>query len=361
MQKRSVKSNNRLVTKKKRRRTVDPATRQLVLQIIGGIILFSLVLLLLTGVWYGSRVSTLTLHTITVEGGQTISHEQVRIAVAGTLEGNYFGLVPKRFAWTYPQESAILAAAAISRVKDPVVQRISGTELRVVIDEYIPFALWCKEEKDGEGCYFIDKEGVAFAVAPDLEGSSMYRFHSLGKEPAINESLRDRETLGSIVLVAESLESDFAMPISEIELDMVGDVFYKVVGGGEIKMTTSQSPTKVIENLALVLSTDDFTTLKAGTFQYIDLRFGNKVFVNDTTPQVTAFASSTIATSSALDLLVTDAVLSTAPIPEVAGDGEISVLPDVLEEEPVDAAVVQDEDAESDAVTNEEDEIESDE
>ncbi|MFN3188505.1 MAG: cell division protein FtsQ/DivIB [Candidatus Paceibacteria bacterium] len=289
MKKRPVKSNNRLVTTKKRRRTIDPATRQLVLQIIGGVALFGLVSLMLTGVWYGSRISALTLETITVEGGQTISHSQVSEAVASTLTGNYFGLVPKRFAWTYPQEAVVAAVADISRVKNPVVERISGTQLRVTVDEYIPYALWCTEEENQQ-CYFIDREGIAFASAPVLEGGSMYRFYSLGDKPAINGTLYDRQTLSKIVVIAEALESKFNLPVNQIELDMVGDVFFRVVGGGEIKATTAQSASKIIENLSLILSADEFKTLAAGTFLYIDLRFGNKVFVNDAVPSLASSA-----------------------------------------------------------------------
>lgn len=284
MKKRPVKSTNRLVTKKKRRKVIDPANRQLVLQIVSGVGIFAFVLLLVSGLWYGSRVSTLTLETITVEGGQTISHVQVQEAVAGTLTGNYFGLIPKRFAWTYPEVDAMAAAASIGRVKNPTVERISGTELKVIVDEYLPFALWCEEENEVQ-CYFIDKEGVAFDQAPVLDGGSMYRFYTLGDKPELSKVMTDKNTIKEIVAVADALESRFNLPITKIELDMVGDVFFRVVGGGEIKTTTKVPAEKLLENLALVLSTDDFKDVTAGSFQYIDLRFGSKVFVNDLLPE----------------------------------------------------------------------------
>jgi len=292
MKKRPVKSTNRLVTQKKRRRALDPATRQLLFQIATGVGIFTILVLIVTGVWYGSRVSALTLNTITVEGGQTISHTDVRETVARTLEGNYFGLVPKRFAWSYSHESALAAVSAISRVKNPEIERVSGTELRVEIDEYLPFALWCKINSETE-CLFIDEAGVAFAPAPMLDGGTLYRFYIIGAEPVMFETLRDAATLARIVVIAEALETNFALPVTKIELDTVGDVFLKVVRGGEIKVTTKQSPEETLENLALVLSADDFKDLEAGTFQYIDLRFGSKVFVNDTIPVVATTTADT--------------------------------------------------------------------
>jgi hypothetical protein len=37
----------------------------------------------------------------------------------------------------------------------------------------------------------------------------------------------------------------------------------------------------MINNLMAVISSPDFSHLKPGNFQYIDLRYGNKVFVNE--------------------------------------------------------------------------------
>lgn len=300
--------------KKKRRRAINPDTRQLVLQIVSGVVVFGVVVLILTGIWYGTRVSTLTLETITVEGGQTISHAQVREAVAGTLEGSYFGLIPKRFAWTYPEAGAMAAAANISRVKNPNVERVSGTELRVVVDEYLPFALWCTQIEEHK-CLFIDKEGTAFAPAPVLDGGSMYRFYTIGDEPEIGKVLEEKGALQEVIKFADALESDFNLPISKIELDTVGDVFYQVVGGGEIKATTEQPAQKLQENLALVLSTDDFKDLEAGTFLYIDLRFGNKVFVNDVISEVSTTTE--------------DAELSSN---NIGGEEEVNILDTVIQE-----------------------------
>jgi hypothetical protein len=169
--------------------------------------------------------------------------------------------------------------------------------LHITVDEYIPYALWCHEHHESD-CLFVDNNGVAFAPAPDLEGGSLYRFFTLGTVPTIQSVLREGQTLTQVVTIAESLETNFLLPVTKIELDAVGDVFFRVVGGGEIKTTLSQTATTTLENLALVLSADEFSAIAPGTFQYIDLRFGNKVFVNDTLPVVATSTDDGVATSS---------------------------------------------------------------
>jgi len=54
-----------------------------------------------------------------------------------------------------------------------------------------------------------------------------------------------------------------------------------VVGGGEFKVTLTQEPEQTVENLLVVLTSEEFQGIEPGSFQYIDLRFGNKVFVNE--------------------------------------------------------------------------------
>ncbi len=54
-----------------------------------------------------------------------------------------------------------------------------------------------------------------------------------------------------------------------------------MVGGSELKTVASKDAQETIDNLLVVLASEEFAHLKPGNFQYIDLRFGNKVFVNE--------------------------------------------------------------------------------
>lgn len=285
MKKRPIKRTNHQLVRHHRRQVIDPATWQLLKHIVIGLVFFAILISLVVGIWYGTRIETLTIQNITVEGGQTISHFDVKMIADDVLAGSYLALIPRRFVWTYPQAELMAAISAINRVKDPVFERVSGTELKIIVDEFIPVALWCKEKLEND-CLFIDKDGVAFASAPQLNGGSLYRFFTLGTEPSIKKVFSAEISLGQIIDLADALESDFLLPVTKIEIDAVGDVFFQVVGGGEIKTTLTQTVTTTLENLALVLSAPDFKDIAPGTFQYIDLRFGNKVFVNDTLPVI---------------------------------------------------------------------------
>jgi hypothetical protein len=72
--------------------------------------------------------------------------------------------------------------------------------------------------------------------------------------------------------------------VSHVEIDKVRDVFLHIVGGGEFKATLTQDPEITVSNLNVVLTSEEFKDVQPGGFQYIDLRFGNKVFVNENLP-----------------------------------------------------------------------------
>ena len=84
--------------------------------------------------------------------------------------------------------------------------------------------------------------------------------------------------------------------VSKVQIDGVGDSYFTVIGGGEFKVSLKQSTKETLDNFKTVTGSEQFAHLKPGNFEYIDLRFGSKVFVNENTVQVGG-ASSTKPTS----------------------------------------------------------------
>ncbi|MFM2339760.1 MAG: hypothetical protein RLZZ360_396 [Candidatus Parcubacteria bacterium] len=279
---------------KKPRRQWDPRTRAILRQIIIGLGILTMIGLLVTAVWYGTRVQFLTITTVTVGGGETINHETVKKAVEEVLLGDYVGLVPRRFAWTYPHEEILKRVVEIPRLKDPILKRVSGTELHLNFSEYIPHALWCKG-RGSDDCYFIDSTGYAFTKAPKLDGGTLPRFHTIGTDATERTMMIPTEDLRAIEVMREALREELDFPIAFVETDMVRDVFLGLAGGGEIKATLRMTPEETVSNLKSILASKEFSDIKSGSFQYIDLRFGNKVFINEEAPGSRA---TTTATSS---------------------------------------------------------------
>jgi hypothetical protein len=259
-------------------------------QLAVGAVLFTVFALVLAGVWYGTRVTSLTLVTVAVAGGETIDHNAVEIAVQGALDGAYLGIIPRRFAWWYPQAAVYDAVHAVPRVKDPQVMRMSGTELAISFDEYVPFALWCAD-KTNDTCIFIDETGYAFTTAPKLTGGALVRYRSLGATPRVGDRMTSAEHIQTMTEFIRLAARDAQLEISLVEFDSADDVFYVLAGGGELRATLRDPATQVLDNLRTILASKEFSHIEPGNFQYIDLRFGNKVFVNEELGVATSTAS----------------------------------------------------------------------
>lgn len=280
---------------KPKRLIMDPSKRMLLKQLVIGVGVFVVAGIVLAGVWYGSRVEVLTLTTVTAKGGETIDVERVKKVAEGPLEGTYMGIIPRDFAWLYPEDDIYAALNTIPRIKNPVVTRTSGTELSVTYDEFIPYALWC-DEVNVEDCLFFDKVGYAFGKAPQLTGGALIRYRTIGVKPTVGQSVLSVENIEHIRTFINLIEKGKRFEIAAVEIDTAGDVFYIVASGGEFKSSLRDDPATVYDNLMTIISDKNFTDIEPGTFQYIDLRFGSKVYVKK---EETTIASSTTATSTA--------------------------------------------------------------
>jgi len=274
-----------------KRRVIDPSKIMLLKQLGIGLAIFSVLGLIVTGLWYGTRINMLTLSAVTVEGGETIPHAVVEEITRDTLEGKYMGIIPRRFAWWYPEEEIIQNILQIPRMKNPQVERDGGKTLSIVFEEYEPYALWCTE-RASENCLFVDKIGYAFGVAPKLSGGAFLRYRTLGREMAVGSTMAERRDIDTMERFVALVDENLNFSINQIETDTAGDVFYILAGGGEFKATLRDDAARVFDNLKTILASKEFSDVKPGSFQYIDLRFGNKIFVNEEMGEVGSSSTS---------------------------------------------------------------------
>lgn len=273
-------------------RLSNPNTIVFIRQLVIGLLVIGFFSMILVGIWYGTRIEALTLTAVKISGGETVNHDRVREVVERELDGVYLGMVPRRFAWLYPEQSILEAVKKIDRVRTVSLQRVGGRELNLWFDEYIPKALWCTAV-DSTDCLFLDASGYAFATAPVLTGGGLLRFVEIGKDPGLHESVASTALIESAVLTVSLLE-EMNWLVSHVEVGREGDVYMKLIGGGELKVDLTKQPSATIENLRVILESDEFKHLLPGNFQYIDLRFGDKIYVSEKPPDVeTEVASST--------------------------------------------------------------------
>jgi len=269
------------VEQKRRKKSVDKHKSLVLRQIFVGLSLILFMSLVTVVIWYGSRLEIFTITDINVDGGETISHAEVQKIADQELMGEYYSIIPKRFAWFYPAEIILDKIKNLPRVKDVQIDLEGNNTLNVNLSEYYPFALWCDEAEADSLCMFLDADGYAFITAPAMNGSSMLRYYD--PDTAVQEKFQafTPNFLSLTSRLALLVVKDAGFSISYIEKVSNEEANLHLAGGGMIKVSTKQTVEDTFANLVSVLQVDEFKNIKPGNFQYIDLRFGNKVFIND--------------------------------------------------------------------------------
>lgn len=252
----------------------------LVKQSLVGIFLAIIVALAAWGLWHFTRIDSLTIKDIGVVGGETVSHDEIIYLVGQKLQGEYFSFIPRHFAWTYPKAEILESISTIDRIKNIHLERDGGEKLLVAFEEYRPVALWCKELAS-KNCLFLDSNGYAFAAAPVLDGGAFLRYSEVGRDPEVKTEAFLGEFIEETNSFMLSVYDTLGLNIIQVEKQNEDDVIYHIAGGGTIKTSSRMSTADTLENLTAILNSDEFKHIEPGNFKYIDLRFGNKVFVNE--------------------------------------------------------------------------------
>lgn len=268
--------------RKARRQKKAARPHMLRTQILIGVLIVSAVGLLITGVYYVTRTASLQIETVSVVGGVTIPGHEVSSVVDESLVGYYYRLIPRRFAPTYPEREITERILQIERIKNVQVATVGQQEVQVVFEEYVPTALWC-ETSTSTSCLFMDTTGYAFTEAPHLEGSAFVRFINNTSSPEKRVAGFTAEFITTNQDFIDMLQSELDLYVTHVQKIGDYDLEYTVAGGGRLKISQTQSLEKSLQNLESILTSVEFGHLTDGSFQYIDLRFGDKVFVNEVT------------------------------------------------------------------------------
>lgn len=256
------------------------------------------VVLLFVITYYVTRLSVFTITNIEVFGGETISHDEVRAHVEDELVGTYMLIIPKRFTYLYPERRIYEVLEKTPRIHDIQIVRTTRTTLTVTFQEYVPHALWCISKEENVPCFFLNKEGYAFAEAPLLQGGTLIRHIAEGETEISRAQVINADLLARIDAFIVMVDEKLHMRITSVLHKKNGDLELYVSGGGTIFAPSTVDFTTTFNNLQSVLASKEFTHIKPGNFNYIDVRFNNKVFVNEEMGSTTNAIATTTATST---------------------------------------------------------------
>lgn len=249
----------------------------------------TLTILIIVGVVFLLRMNSIQIKETKIEGVSIIDKKEVEDTVRGTLSGNYLWLIPKSNTFLY----------SVKKLNNILVQKFPGIysldvgregfgKVYVKIVERKPQALYCKDgnEKATPDCYFVDSTGKVFAQAPYFSGNVYFVYRGkLNQEDPMGAQIFTEQDFSVFESFIKQAGNKLGLGIVGAELKEVGDFDLLLSSGTKILLNKNISYNDMFNNLDAVFKSQQLSSSTLSTLDYIDMRFGNKVYYKAKTAQ----------------------------------------------------------------------------
>jgi cell division septal protein FtsQ len=235
-----------------------------------------LIVALIIGFIYWMRHPNMNIETIRIVQNTFSKSERIEANVSRTLDGNIFLLIPKTnslFLSRFQTEEKL-------KEEFPEIEKIDidlkGTkEIEVQIYEWEPKMIWISGE--GEN-FFINKEGNIFLEEPMLHGyDDLLKLQNEKQDLTLGANVINPDFMKELISFSEDLES-LQIKVREVRHED-DDVFYLSTNKDfEIIISSNDSLKDSYENFKTILEDGVINKENLSVVEYIDLRFGNKIF-----------------------------------------------------------------------------------
>lgn len=235
------------------------------------------------------------IYNINVAGSAMVSGDDIREFVQSKILGNYYYVYARDNSFIFPKRDIEMKLLEkFPRLETALVTRSGEHTISVVVTERKPYVLWCGDEQHLEKsslpqCWFVDLRGFIFDRAPIFSRGVYLEVYGklegvngdspIGRMlPTFRFSRQDALVRALRVSIGEPLRV-VLKPEGEFEIVMRTGLRYSMISGVTLKFRDEMVPATIVKNLnsALDKQFPDGVELKK-KLQYIDLRFGNKIF-----------------------------------------------------------------------------------
>ena len=254
---------------------------------LAGVLLIALV----AGFLYVVRLPELSIQTVTVSGAYALSADDIRTAAERELSDSGLVLIPRHMIFAYPR--AALEAKLLQEF--PQLQSVNitrdsllGTTLQIKVVERTTYGIWCNplaissvasstelSAGSADACYEMDASGFIFAPADGFAEYYLFYGGVATDSPPITQHFYPEHIDTLRALLAKL--SPVGLDPHIIRVQDGSDVDIELLGGMHIKASLDMTSEESISALQTALSSDALKD-KRDTIQYIDVRFGNRVY-----------------------------------------------------------------------------------
>lgn len=222
---------------------------------------------------YVLRADFIQLKKVEISGNKEIKTEQIEKLALNSMTGNYFWFIPKSNMLLFDEKD--LAAKILEEFKRAESAKVSKSvrgSLEVAIKERRGDFIWCSASEE---CFLMDRNGLIFvdALRKEIAGKIIFRGGIAG-DP-IMKNFTEAETMQNYLKASEIL-GNAGFNVLSINLELPNKAVFETETG-DIFLNPEEDLSDSVSN-AILLITEIKSKNPSAIFEYIDARFGNKVF-----------------------------------------------------------------------------------
>ncbi len=222
---------------------------------------------------------------VEVSGLKVLNSEEIKSEVNKELEGAFAFILPKNSYFVVSTTKIKEKLLALNpRIADIAITKEYPESLQVNLTEREPWGIYCNDllldlQKDAgkQKCFYIDKSGFSYEDAPLTTGTLINKIRGDAENSAVGTQLVDPETISLMERIANKLrELDLRVSVFEIRTPLKSEIRVQTHEGFALIIKRTDDFQNVFNVLKTVLANE--IKGKRSQLDYIDLRFGNKVF-----------------------------------------------------------------------------------
>jgi hypothetical protein len=238
-----------------------------------------------SSVFFGLHSPHTRLQTIQVTGTDPSTNKSISLFIQKELAGNYFFVVPRdSILFYFGNHLAIDILKKYPRLETASVALTSLSSISVTVSERLPQALWCgPDPADTAPCLVLDAKGIAYGAAEASSSSTPYVVYygaldSSSTPPQFLTTAQFRALSLFVDLLAQKIDAGPAVSAAVNNEDDVTVTFQDGFRTLFILDDASTHSGDLLQRVSLVLQSQPFSANKIADFEYLDLRFGDKLY-----------------------------------------------------------------------------------
>jgi hypothetical protein len=223
---------------------------------------------------WGSRHPRINVSEVSVTGVSELPQKVVEAFAEGVLNDGNFRIFSRNNIFLYPRSKiekelssefprVMTASVSLASIIDP--------SLVIKIKERESHSLWCRSDRD---CFLLDNTGFIFANAEGetISSGNIFTGGLVGENPIGYSFLPNH-----YVKISKLIEGVRDLSINVKSINILNDTDFSIIDNDDmhLKVSFNQSIEEVLSNLKAILGS---SAIKDRDIEYIDLRFGNRVY-----------------------------------------------------------------------------------